>query len=65
MRQVPNYGDDQNKGFCVHCGGADESRDHVPSKVFLDEPFPENLPVSPSCLKCNNSLWPAPIITAS
>ncbi len=58
MRQVPDYSDFRNKGFCVHCGGSDETRDHVPSKIFLDEPLPENLPVSPSCFRCNNGLSP-------
>lgn len=57
MRQLHDDGaDDRNKGFCVHCGAADETRDHCPSKVFLDEPFPENLPQSPSCLRCNNGI---------
>jgi len=32
-----------------------ETRDHSPSRVFLDEPYPENLPVVSSCQKCNNS----------
>lgn len=55
MKQYPDYGDERNKGFCVHCGsGADESRDHVPSKVFLDEPLPENVAVTSSCRECNN-----------
>jgi len=27
----------------------------VPSKVFLDEPYPSNLPVVEACEKCNNS----------
>jgi hypothetical protein len=49
------YGDNRKKGFCVHCGGPIESRDHVPSKVLLDEPLPENVMVSPSCLSCNQS----------
>ncbi len=30
-----------------------ETRDHVPSKVLLDRPFPENLPVVLSCYSCN------------
>lgn len=47
------YGDNRKMGYCVHCGGPDQSRDHVPSKVLLDEPFPENMLVSPSCLSCN------------
>src|SRR5262245_36127379 len=55
MQQFPNYGDDRNKGWCVFCGGPVETRDHAPSRVFLDEPYPENLPVVPSCQDCNRS----------
>lgn len=40
---------------CVYCGGANETRDHVPPKVFLDLPHPDELPVVPSCMSCNNS----------
>jgi hypothetical protein len=54
MRQVKEFSDKRNKGFCVHCGGPHETDDHVPSKVLLDEPFPENLSTSPSCQQCNN-----------
>jgi hypothetical protein len=54
MDQVPFYGDKRNLGFCVHCGGPDETVDHVPSKVFLEEPYPENLMASPACRQCNN-----------
>ena len=43
-------------GICIHCGGADETDDHVPSKVLLDEPYPTNLKVCPSCLRCNSAL---------
>ena len=46
--------DRRNTGFCVHCGREDSTRDHVPSKVLLDEPFPENLPLVPCCEACNN-----------
>ncbi|WP_174302170.1 hypothetical protein [Caulobacter sp. S45] len=53
MRQVEEFGDIRNQGFCVHCGGLNETNDHMPSKVFLDKPYPENLPVSPACAKCN------------
>jgi hypothetical protein len=55
MRQVMNFGDLRNQGFCVHCGGPYETDDHMPSKVFLDRPYPENLPVSPACAECNES----------
>ena len=54
MQQLRCYGDDRNKGFCVHCGGPSETVDHVPSKVLLDEPYPENLMAASACRKCNN-----------
>lgn len=56
MQNFKCYADSRNKGFCVHCGGPYETDDHVPSKVLLDEPYPANLIVCPSCLKCNNEL---------
>jgi hypothetical protein len=55
VQQLPNYGDERNKGWCVFCGGPMETRDHAPSRVFLDEPYPDNLPVLASCDTCNNS----------
>ncbi len=54
MRQLKCYGDDRNKGFCVHCGGPSETVDHVPSRILLDEPYPDNLMGSPACLACNH-----------
>jgi hypothetical protein len=54
MQQLRCYGDDRNKGFCVHCGGPSETVDHVPSKVLLDEPYPENLMTASACRQCNN-----------
>lgn len=45
--------DDRLKGICAYCGGVPDSRDHVPSKVLLDEPYPQNLPVAESCASCN------------
>lgn len=56
MQQLRCYGDARNKGFCVHCGGPSETVDHVPSKVLLDEPYPENLMAAPACRECNNGL---------
>lgn len=38
---------------CVFCGNKAETREHAPSKVFLKNPFPDNLPVVPSCKNCN------------
>lgn len=41
--------------FCIYCGNVSDTREHAPSKVFLSNPYPENLPVLPACKKCNNS----------
>lgn len=42
-------------GMCVYCGGTPNTRDHVPSRVFLDEPLPPDVPVVDACEECNNS----------
>jgi hypothetical protein len=55
MQQFPNFGDQRNQGWRVFCGGPMETRDHAPSRVFLDEPYPDNLPVVSSCKECNQS----------
>lgn len=54
MEQVRDLSDDRLVNGCLYCGGLDESRDHVPSRVFLDSPFPKQLPVVGSCVTCNN-----------
>lgn len=50
--------DERLRGVCAYCGcnceGSANSRDHVPSKALLDEPYPENLPVADACSKCNS-----------
>lgn len=49
------FTDDRFKGMCVYCGAAPSTEDHVPSLVFLDEPYPADLPAPvPACLGCNN-----------
>ena len=55
MKQIRNFADDRLKHFCAFCGQAPATRDHVPSRVLLDEPYPEELPVIQSCLACNRS----------
>lgn len=47
--------DDRLMGRCVYCGTTPDTRDHCPSKVLLDEPYPDNLPVVEACLACNQS----------
>lgn len=46
--------DDRLTGACVYCGGQPETRDHVPSRVFLDDPMPDNVPVVEACQECNH-----------
>jgi hypothetical protein len=53
LEQLRNLGDNRQTGFCCYCGRGTETRDHVPSKVFMDEPYPSNLPVVFSCRSCN------------
>lgn len=55
MRQIHPFSDDRQWRPCAYCGRSADSRDHVPSRVFLDEPFPENLPVVNACRRCNES----------
>lgn len=42
-------------GMCAYCGANTNTRDHVPSKVLLDEPYPPELPVVGACKECNFS----------
>ncbi len=53
MRHIEFYGDKRQVAACVFCGAGTETRDHVPSRVFLDEPYPEHLPRVPACEECN------------
>lgn len=57
MDQIPEFVDERQKGFCIHCGAAvtksKSTRDHVPSKCLLTTPYPENLPVVSVCKPCN------------
>lgn len=40
---------------CIYCGNAANTREHIPSKVFLVKPFPNNLGIVPACQNCNKS----------
>ena len=53
MKQIQTFVDDRLAAFCVYCGGSPDTRDHVPARVFLDEPYPTNLPVVGACRRCN------------
>lgn len=54
MKHIEDYSDERMRATCLYCGGGIETRDHCPSKVFLDEPYPENLPFVRCCRSCNN-----------
>lgn len=49
------YWDKSKENGCIYCGDKAETREHIPSKVLLLEPYPDNLPTIPACFKCNNS----------
>ena len=53
MDQVRPFSDERLADYCAFCGGFPDTRDHVPPRVFLDRPYPDNLPVVGACLKCN------------
>ena len=59
MEYLNDYSDVRLKSECVHCGIALDSensnRDHVPTRALLDKPYPENLPVTVICKRCNSS----------
>lgn len=47
--------DKKSYSDCIYCGEEANTREHIPSKVFLSRPFPENLAIVPACSNCNNS----------
>jgi hypothetical protein len=56
MQQLKNFADYRLMQGCLYCGAiSPDTREHVPSKIFLEKPFPDNLPVVAACLPCNNS----------
>lgn len=48
------YWDKNRDCGCIYCGDVATTREHVPSKTFLIEPYPDNLPTIPACFSCNN-----------
>lgn len=54
MKQFEDYADNRLINGCIYCGGHPDTREHVPSKVFLDPPLPSYLPVVGACKDCNN-----------
>lgn len=48
------FSDERFNGVCAFCGNASDTNDHIPSKVLLDTPYPEDLPGVGACFPCNN-----------
>lgn len=48
------FHDERLNASCAYCGRPYSTKDHVPAKVFLDEPYPDALAVVDSCEPCNN-----------
>ncbi|WP_445365671.1 hypothetical protein ACJJJB_02475 [Microbulbifer sp. ANSA001] len=53
MDQLLDLADERLINECIFCGARADTRDHVPSKILLDAPYPENLPVVGACKTCN------------
>jgi hypothetical protein len=40
---------------CIYCSCIANTKDHVPPKLLLEQPYPLNLKTVPACEKCNNA----------
>ncbi len=47
------FADERHAVFCVFCGDPPTTREHAASKVLLDDPLPDDLPLVGSCYHCN------------
>ena len=48
------FADDRHSAFCVFCGDPPTTCEHAASRVFLDDPLPDDLPTVGSCRQCNS-----------
>ena len=59
MKNITDTADERHKSWCIHCGAGigekETNRDHVPSKSFLEKPYPPELPTVDICRECNTS----------
>lgn len=55
MKQYRPFSDIRHNAYCAGCGKPSTSltREHIPPKIFLDKPYPENLPITQTCSFCN------------
>jgi hypothetical protein len=48
------FADERHAAFCVFCGQPPVTREHAASRILLDDPLPNDLPLVGSCLSCNS-----------
>lgn len=48
------FADVRHAAYCVFCGDLPATREHVASRVLLDDPLPDDLPLVGSCYQCNS-----------
>ena len=57
MKNIDIFYKKHLNNLCIYCEKEKaETRDHVPSKIILNTPYPNELFVVPSCKKCNSEL---------
>ncbi len=56
MIQIKSYADPRHNQYCAFCANFKTklTKDHIPSKVFLNKPYPENMHIVQACHNCNN-----------
>ena len=58
MKQIYHFSDQLSSVDCIPCAETNHSgrcsRDHIPSKVLLNSPYPENLMPVGMCQECNS-----------
>lgn len=57
MIQIRNFADPRQTELCAYCATLEKklTKDHTPSKIFLNKPYPENMHIVPACFDCNNN----------
>ena len=55
MKQFRPFSDRRHNSYCAGCNSYPVAltREHIPPKIFLDKPYPENLQITETCSSCN------------
>lgn len=49
------FADERLQRCCIYCGCLSDTREHVPSRILLDDPLPADIPTVAACAACNGS----------